>query len=98
MRVVRKLDEALGSEFVRDALHRLAGEPHVARDMGDGQRAFIDGTHDLPARACQTETGAKLIAGRQQPAVKPEGLDDQPCERRAGGSVESVVHEGSLAY
>ena len=92
VRVVRKFDDAFAGQLIGNPLHGLPGERHVPGDVRHRQRAFIDGPHHLPARAREAKPSAKPVSGRQQPAVEPEGFDNQPCECRASGRVVGLIH------
>jgi hypothetical protein len=96
VRVGSKTDQTISLHFIRQPLHRLAGQAHVPGDMRNRQRhrRQSDRTQHLPARARQTNIGNQRIACSEQATVQPKRLQDQIRQScyRAG------LHDNILSY
>ena len=65
VRVGREPDQPVGSHLADEALHRLAGEAHVAGDVGDGETVALS-------------TGPAGLTINGKAVAKGEAANDEP--------------------
>lgn len=80
-------DEAVLLHGVGEALDVLAGEAHVAGDLGDWQVLGGDGAENLPAGAGEAEGLGEAVAGGEQATVPLKRFDDEGGEGLGGFGV-----------
>ncbi len=69
---------------IRDPLHALPGDAHLAGDPGDGERPWQYGSEDLPPGRGQPGGPSQLLRDGEELAVQPEDAERGPAEQLRG--------------